>query len=117
MPRGRPRANPEELRINDPITPESEVFDMPEEQESVTEIGRQFPGVNVYASLGTKINTGNYENIDVSFGISGIPIDASDEYIVAASQKAIGRIESLLEPMFDELATRIEGVKRGYGLA
>ena len=111
MPRGRPRANPEEsVEQGDPVY-------MPEETVAAVGGDFRFPGVNVYASLGTKINTGNYENIDVSFGVSGIPIDASDEYITAAAQKAIGRIESLLEPMFDELATRIEGVKRGYGLA
>lgn len=53
-------------------------------------------GIKVYAGLSMKVNIGNYENQDLSFGISGIPFDAAQnpeflQSILANGQLTIDR--------------------------
>lgn len=44
-----------------------------------------------FASLGGKINVGNYESRDINFGISGIPVDCSAEYLQSVIEAGISR--------------------------
>ena len=56
-----------------------------------------------YASLGAKVNTGNYENKDLSFGISNVPVDCSAEYLKEVTEAAIARQNYVLNAFAGEL--------------
>lgn len=70
----------------------------------------------VFVQLGTKINIGNYESMDVSFGVSGIPINSSPEYLEAVAGKAMGTVNTLLNYMYGELANKIKAIKDVHGV-
>lgn len=57
----------------------------------------------IHVSLGMKVNTGNYENQDVSIGIAGVPYDASPEYVADVKAKGIRTIQSMTEILAGEM--------------
>ena len=69
-----------------------------------------------HVSLGTKVNIGNYENIDISMGLSGIPVDSSPEYIESVTVQASGKITDIMNALYAELADKIQKVKEAYGI-
>lgn len=57
----------------------------------------------VWASIGTTINMGNYENQKVDFGLSGIPVGASPEFI----QEQLGKATLTLQQIIQGLAVEM----------
>ena len=57
----------------------------------------------LYASIGMKVNTGNFENKDLSFGISGIPVDCSAEYLQQVIEAGISRQQIVINAFAAEL--------------
>lgn len=57
----------------------------------------------VNVQIGMKINTGNYENQDISFGISNVPVGASPEYLAKVKVEALKTITDVLGTLADEL--------------
>lgn len=58
----------------------------------------------VWASLGATIRTGDYENQKIDIGVSGVPIDASDEQIALLMDQSILTIEKVLEGLGNKMA-------------
>lgn len=79
-------------------------------KESGTKLSEDTP--KFYVSLTTKINIGNYESNDVSFGISNIPVNCTAEYLQEVLQAAIARTQVSLDAMAAEMG-RI--LKEDYG--
>lgn len=61
-----------------------------------------------YVSFGGKINVGNYESRDINFGISGIPVDCTGEYL----QQVIGAAISRQQIVIDGLAAEFDRILR-----
>jgi hypothetical protein len=68
--------------------------------------------VKVWASLGITLNTGNYENQKLDIGVTGIPVDATDEYIEEQMIKATGTLNRVVEHLAKEMGRRL---KEDYG--
>lgn len=69
-------------------------------------------GVRVWASLGMTINLGNYENQKIDIGLTGIPVDASPEWIQEQLTKAEITLHSVVEGLAQEMGRRL---KEDYG--
>jgi hypothetical protein len=63
--------------------------------------------VTVWASLGMTVNLGNYENQKIDIGVSGLPVDASDEFIALQLNKAKLTLNKAVEGLADEMRRRI----------
>ena len=66
----------------------------------------------IWASLGMKVNIQNYENQDISFGFSGIPVNCSQEYLDQTVAQGVQRIQFIIEAMATELSRVL---KESYG--
>lgn len=61
-----------------------------------------------FVSFGGKVNVGNYESRDINFGISGIPVDCSGEYLQQVIEAAISRQQIVINGLageFDRILT------------
>lgn len=56
-----------------------------------------------FVSFGGKINVGNYESRDLNWGISGIPVDCSAEYLKEVTEAAIARQNYVINAFAGEL--------------
>lgn len=63
------------------------------------------------ASLGATINTGNYENYKIDMWLTGIPIDASPEYVAERIKDSKKTLEEIVFGLAEELGQRILDVK------
>ena len=68
----------------------------------------------VYASLGMKVNIGNYENQDISFGVSGILYDASPELLAEILPTATLTIQRAMNALSEEM---LRNLRENYGRA
>jgi len=99
--RGRPRKNRTNLGDTDDhieISPE------PVEIETTR--------VKVWASLGFTIQTAPFENQKLDMGVSGIPVDASDEYIESQMQQATITLDKVVNSLAKEMGRRL---REDYG--
>ena len=72
------------------------------------------PVPTVWASIGQTINLGNYENIKLDIGVSGVPVGASEEYIAEKMDAAQKTLHQVVEALAMELKRRVtEDIKRG----
>lgn len=63
------------------------------------------------ASLGTTINVGNYENYKIDMWLTGIPVDATPEYVAERVQDSKKTLEQIVFGLAEELGQRILDVK------
>lgn len=63
------------------------------------------------ASLGTTINTGNYENYKIDVWLTGIPVNATPEYVADRVKDSKKVLEEIIFGLADELSQRIMDVK------
>lgn len=57
----------------------------------------------IWVSLGTTINTGNYENQKIDIGITGVPVGASQEYIDNLMARAIVSSQQVVLALAQEM--------------
>lgn len=69
------------------------------------------PRPTVWASLGTTVNIGNFENQKVDVGISGIPADASDEYLTEILDRSRNTIKTVINELANELFEKVKEIK------
>lgn len=62
----------------------------------------------VWASLGCTINTGNYENQRIDIGVAGIPINATDEYLVQILEQASATLHKIVDGLAVEMGRRLQ---------
>lgn len=62
----------------------------------------------VWASIGTTVNTGNFENIKIDVGLSGIPVGSTDEYLAHKLQEANLTLEKVVSILAQQLGDRID---------
>lgn len=79
---------------------------------SKSEAAEENTKVTVWASLGATINLGNYESQKIDIGITGIPIDASDEFIAERLAKANVTLHTVVESLAQEMGRRM---REDYG--
>lgn len=72
----------------------------------------ELSGERVWVSMGTTINTGNFENQKLDIGISGVPVGASQEYIDEMLKRAIMTSQDVVYVLAKEMG-RI--LKEEYG--
>ncbi len=65
----------------------------------------------VWASIGTTVNLGNFENAKIDMGMSGVPIDISDEEFVARMLQAKKTLNDIVNGLADELNRRVEDLR------
>lgn len=69
----------------------------------------------IWASVGTTINTGNYENYKIDIGVTGVPIDATPEqtakYLEMTRMKLFEVVASLGEQLIMQEHAIREGLK------
>jgi hypothetical protein len=70
----------------------------------------------VWASLGTTINIGNFENYKIDIGVSGIPIDATPEVIKARLDQAKLTLQQVVFSLAEELGQREQDVRTAFGV-
>lgn len=63
------------------------------------------------ASLGTTINVGNYENYKIDMWLTGIPVDATPEYVAERIKDSRKTLEQIVFGLAEELGQRILDVK------
>lgn len=68
--------------------------------------------VKVWASLGATIQTKPFENQKIDIGISGIPVDASPEFIEKQLEKATITLHTVVESLAKEMSRRL---REDYG--
>lgn len=68
--------------------------------------------IRVWASLGATINLGNYESQKIEIGVTGIPVDASPEFIAERLSQATVTIHTVVESLAQEMGRRM---KEDYG--
>lgn len=66
--------------------------------------------VKLWASLGTTIATRQYENVKIDIGITGVPIDVSEEHLKVLLEGANVTLERMIHSLADELGRRISEV-------
>ena len=57
----------------------------------------------LFVSFGGKINVGNYESRDLNWGVSGVPVDCSAEYLQSVIEAALSRQQILMNAYAGEL--------------
>lgn len=67
--------------------------------------------VKVWASLGQTINTGNFNNIKIDIGVSGIPTDCTEAAFQEIMRGAHATLEKVVFTLADQLAQRVKDVK------
>lgn len=118
--RGRPPRNPQPItntvEYDAPITLEQTqalfADNTPEEVENVfsdiiVPIPPKQSTPTVWASVAMKINIGNYENQEISFGVSGIPTDATPEVFENLMQESTMTIKSVVDRLATEMHRRL----------
>jgi hypothetical protein len=68
--------------------------------------------VKVWASLGMTIQTAPFENQKLDMGVSGIPIDASDQYIEEQMRQATITLNKVVDSLAREMTRRL---REDYG--
>ncbi len=61
----------------------------------------------VWVGLSVKINTGNFENTDISMGVSGVPIDADEATIRTICDQANFTIKRVTDNLAEHMANRL----------
>lgn len=75
---------------------------MPNDEDTISP---RIPTVG--ASLGMKINLGNYESQDILVWLTGIPVGASPEYIAAQMPQAQITLGQVVDTLAQEMGRRL----------
>lgn len=67
----------------------------------------------VWASLGQTINLGNFENVKIDIGLSGIPINCTPEFMEEQLNSASKTLEQIVFRLAQELQQRARDVRDG----
>lgn len=65
----------------------------------------------VWASIGQTINLGNYENVKIDIGLSGIPVDCTEEYLDEQLASAGDTLKKIVFKLAEELQKRAKEVR------
>lgn len=65
----------------------------------------------VWASLGTTINIGNFENYKIDLGIAGVPVDASPELTQQYIEQGKKTLYAVVMGLGEELGQRMKDIK------
>lgn len=57
----------------------------------------------MFVSFGGKINVGNYESRDLNWGLSGVPVDCSAEFLQSVIEAALSRQQIIMNAYAGEL--------------
>lgn len=69
--------------------------------------------IKLWASLDTTVNTGNYENVKIGLGISGVPADCTPEYLAQKLKEAQLTLGQVVEGLGEEMNRRLmEGFRK-----
>lgn len=63
--------------------------------------------IKLWASLDTTVNTGNYENVKIGLGISGVPVDCTPEYLAQKLKEAQLTLGEIVEGLGVEMNRRL----------
>lgn len=67
----------------------------------------------VWASLGQTINMGNFENIKIDIGLSGIPINCTPDFLESQLGAASKTLQEIVYRLATELQARAREVRGG----
>lgn len=65
----------------------------------------------VWASVGTTVNLGNFENAKIDLGMSNVPVDISDEEFAARMLQAKKVLNDIVNGLGEELNRRIDDLR------